>query len=135
VSVHGRTLAERPAAYRSSRAVPVAQPEEVEPQLLRHHRLGGGTAAVAAVLGLMCLMWAVVEATQARITMSSDGTQGQYPCGSVLRHRPACDASVYSSGTTTTIVASVLTLVLLTFAASSAAQVVRRRHAPVGVER
>ena len=108
---------------------------QVEQQPPQHHRLGGGTAAVAAVLGLMGVVWALVEATRARITMSSDGIQGQYPCGSVLHHRPACDAAVYSSGTTTTIVAAVLAVVLLTFAALTFAQVVRRRHVPVGVGR
>ena len=105
---------------------------QVAPQLPQHRRLGGGTAAVVAVLGLMGLVWTLVEATRARSTMSSDGIQGQYPCGSVLRHRPACDAAVYSSGMTTTIVAAVFAVVLLTFAAFTFAQVVRRRQAPVG---
>ena len=101
------------------------------------HRLGGGTAVVTAVLGLMCLVWAAVEAFETRITVSAgpSSIQDQYPCGSVVRHRPACDASVYHDGTRTVVIAVILAVVLLAFSAIVLVRLARRSHSVViGVE-
>jgi len=85
---------------------------------------------VTAVLGLMCLVWAVAEAFEGRITVSSDpnSIQDEYPCGNVMSHRPACDASVYTGGTVTAIVAAVLAVALLACSAVVIVRVSRRPH-------